>query len=438
MHLFYFVFLFFCCISEIPRLPTPVADLLQVEADLGVGDFRVGQPITIKFSIKNTQAYAIEGSIMASIATLNRKIIVGYEKNVLLASQQSWEVPLSGQASELGVYLLYVRFTQKSNKARLISKTYIIGYGLQAIEAKTTRAQDFKTFWVNAKAQLAKIVPQYKLTKIPAPSHGLYQAYHLEMKSADNYTIKGIYRVPNKSTKTPALLQLPSLGGLFIDAPSLGENPYRGVPTDFAVLSLNIRAHGKSDSPLIVKDYHQLITYGLADKETYIYKGALLDCMRAIDFLASRPEIDVERIGVEGMSQGGGLGLLLAGLDKRISMCAPDVPFLCDIETLTTDASWASNELKRYQKTQPDISIWALEQNFKYFDTKNVADWITCPVIMSIGLQDWTCPPHTCYATYNKIKSTKQANLYVYGAHDGGGKAHRKLKFEWIREKWKM
>ncbi|TAE06176.1 MAG: hypothetical protein EAZ95_19305 [Bacteroidetes bacterium] len=413
-------------------------DLLKIDVDLGVGNFHVGTPITVKISIKNPQAYAIDGSIMATVATLNRKIIAGHDKPATILPQKTAEVTLSGNASETGIYLLYVRYTQKTTKTKLISKTYIVGSGLHEIASPTTRPADYKTFWANAKAQLAKVAPDYKLTKLPAPAHGLYQAYSLEMKSADNYTIRGVYRVPAKGTNFPAMLQLPSLGGLFVDAPSLGENAYRGTPTDFAVLSLNIRAHGKSDSPFVVKDYHQLITYGLADKDTYFYKGALLDCMRAIDFLASRPEINSEKIGVEGMSQGGGLSLLLAGLDKRISICAPDVPFLCDMETLVADASWASSELKRYQKTVPNVSLWTLEQNYKYFDTKNVAESITCPVIMSIGLQDWTCPPHTCYATYNKIKSTKAVFLYTYGAHEGGGKAHRKLKFDWIREKWGM
>ena len=432
-----FALLFLMCLQH-SRLPTPTLDALKIEVDLGAGNFKIGQQISVKITMQNTQYYAIEGSIMASIATLNRKVIVSYEKPSSIASQQTFQFPLVGTPTEKGVYLLYLRFTSTQDKKKLISKTYIIGYGLHEIDAPITRAGDFKSFWTTAKAQLAKVAPNYKVVKLPTPAHGLYQSYSLEMKSADNYTIKGVYRVPTKGKNFPVLLQIPSLGGLFVDAPSLGENAYRGIPMDFAMLALNIRGHGKSDSPFVIKDYHQVITYGLADKDTYFYKGAVLDCIRAIDFLMTRPEIDTAHIGVEGMSQGGGLSLLLAGLDTRIKICAPDVPFLCNVEQLVADASWAENELKRYQKTVPQISLWALQQNFRYFDTKNVADWITCPVLMSIGLQDWTCPPHTCYATYNQIKSTKEVCLYTYGAHEGGGKLHRKIKFEWIRTQWGM
>ncbi|HRS00800.1 MAG TPA: acetylxylan esterase, partial [Candidatus Sumerlaeia bacterium] len=30
-----------------------------------------------------------------------------------------------------------------------------------------------------------------------------------------------------------------------------------------------------------------------------------MDCVRGVDFLASRPEVDVKKIGAEGGSQGG-------------------------------------------------------------------------------------------------------------------------------------
>ncbi|MCH8832002.1 MAG: acetylxylan esterase [Chloroflexi bacterium] len=44
-----------------------------------------------------------------------------------------------------------------------------------------------------------------------------------------------------------------------------------------------------------------------------------MDCVRGIDFLNSRSEIDSSRIGVWGFSQGGGLTLGIATLDRRMS-----------------------------------------------------------------------------------------------------------------------
>jgi len=47
-----------------------------------------------------------------------------------------------------------------------------------------------------------------------------------------------------------------------------------------------------------------------------------------------------------------------------------------------------------------------------YFDTKNLAPRITCPVLECIGLQDTTCPPHTNIAPYNNLGSTDKTIIY--------------------------
>lgn len=48
-----------------------------------------------------------------------------------------------------------------------------------------------------------------------------------------------------------------------------------------------------------------------------------------------------------------------------------------------------------------------LYRMLSYFDTKNFTDKIKCPLYMSFGLQDNTCPPHTEFAAYNQVRSPK-------------------------------
>ena len=43
-----------------------------------------------------------------------------------------------------------------------------------------------------------------------------------------------------------------------------------------------------------------------------LYAGAFMDCIRGVDFLASRPEVDAARLAVTGGSQGGGLAFATA------------------------------------------------------------------------------------------------------------------------------
>src|SRR5260370_18985274 len=46
--------------------------------------------------------------------------------------------------------------------------------------------------------------------------------------------------------------------------------------------------------------FRSLLTLGIDAPETYIYRSIVADCLRAAEFLLSRPEVDMSRIGVQG------------------------------------------------------------------------------------------------------------------------------------------
>ena len=55
-----------------------------------------------------------------------------------------------------------------------------------------------------------------------------------------------------------------------------------------------------------------------------------------------------------------------------------------------------------------DLDNATMYKFLSYFDTKNLATLVTCPVISAIGLQDPVCPPHTNFAPYNNFKSEEK------------------------------
>ncbi len=56
-------------------------------------------------------------------------------------------------------------------------------------------------------------------------------------------------------------------------------------------------------------------------------------------------------------------------------------------------------------------------RTLSYYDTMNMADRITCPVFMGIGLQDRVCPPSTSFASFNRIRSQKAYRVYPDAGH---------------------
>lgn len=421
-------------------VPKAKDDAGVVQAEIGFangnGVYKSGESLRILYKIKNVSAYTVKANIGGSISSLEGKIFKKLSKYIEIPPKQSKNVYFSYQPSLAGLYNVYLQLSNKSG--RLAANSLKMGYALEKISSPLTRKTDFNQFWQGTKTSLAKISPQFKIIPKPKLNTAYYKVYLIEMKSLGYHTVKAWYRVPVRGKNHPIVLQLPSLGGSFYNVQSLGKRPKHGVPLDFAVLSLNIRGHGNSKGNIKVSaDFKDYITIGLAKKSTYIYRGAIADCIRSIDFIYTRPELNKSKLVVEGASQGGALSLMVAGLDRRVNLCCPDVPFLSDIDNLLQSAKWVKKAVTNYMKAN-NITLWRAKYNLSYFDTKNFADKITAPVYMSVGLQDWTCPAMTSLASYNKIKSSKSCEIYPKGKHGGGGAVHRKKKFNWIRKQFGM
>jgi cephalosporin-C deacetylase-like acetyl esterase len=212
---------------------------------------------------------------------------------------------------------------------------------------------------------------------------------------------------------------------------------YVNYGEDFIGFGLNIRGHGNSTDD-VNPGFPGYILTNLQDKEKYIYRGAYMDCIRGIDFLFSRPEVDTTRVAVEGASQGGALTYVTAALDnERIAVCAPQVPFLSDFEHYFKVATWPGNEFINFVENEKRMTWEEVYRTLSYFDIKNLAPMIRAPLVMGVGLVDDVCPPHINFAAYNNVTSEKKYVVYPQAGH-GLPDDYYRVKMEWIRTKLGM
>lgn len=207
----------------------------------------------------------------------------------------------------------------------------------------------------------------------------------------------------------------------------------------YCVLAVDVRGQsGDSTDPKAYPGGHATgwMTMGITDPDHYYYRGAYVDCVRALDVACAQPEVDPHRIGITGGSQGGALTLAVAALDsrKRPRVALADVPYLCHFRRAVEVASQAPfTEIATYLRQQPSREN-AAYRTLSYFDCMNLADRIECPVLMSIALQDVICPPSTCFAAYNHLTvATRHVNVYPYNGHEGNA-AHVYSKLAWARK----
>ena len=204
----------------------------------------------------------------------------------------------------------------------------------------------------------------------------------------------------------------------------------------YTVIAVDVRGQaGDSSDPGNYPGGHVSgwMTSGITSPQTYYYRGAYVDCVRALDFAVAQPEVDPDRIGVLGVSQGGGLSLAVAALDPRPKLSMPEVPFLCHFRrALEVTNQNPYQELAVYVNRYPDREE-TVYRTLTYFDNLSLADRITCPVLMTVGLQDLVCPPSTVFAVYNRLSSSeKDLRVYPYGVHEGFA-SHHEQKLAWAR-----
>jgi len=170
-----------------------------------------------------------------------------------------------------------------------------------------------------------------------------------------------------------------------------------------------------------------------ASREDYFYYGIILAANRAVDWAASRPGVDLKHVRYSGGSQGGGFGLILTGLNKRIRLASIAVPAITDLlgdRVSSREAGWP-----RLIDGQLPENKDAASKNAPYFCGVNFARQIDVPVGFVVGFIDTVCPPHAGYAAYNVCPSKKKAIFDSIGwGHDASkGKGGPALA-KWIAE----
>jgi cephalosporin-C deacetylase len=383
--------------------------------------------VNLQVSMKNDFTKTLDGKLVIRIVSDFNKEIAQVEKPVKLKSKKSAVLSFPVPALEPGFYKAYVTF---SNEMVTKKTSFMFGYEPEKIVSPLNQQPDFANYWSRAKKELAAVDPQFKVIKIDSLCTSKRNIYLVEMRSLGNNLIRGWYSAPTAPGKYPAVMQVQGYSSTIVPE-------YVNYGDDLIGFGLNIRGHGNSKDD-VNPGFPGYLQYFLTDKELYIYRGAYMDCVRGVDFLFSRPEVDTTRVAVEGASQGGALTFATAALNNtRIKACAPQVPFLSDFKDYFQVASWPGNEFINYVEVEKKQTWDQVYTTLSYIDIKNLAPWIKAPMLMGAGLVDNVCPPHINFAAYNQVKTAKEYVVYPLSGH-GLPQDFYVKKMAWIRAQFGM
>ena len=249
-------------------------------------------------------------------------------------------VPLDGLVVEGGT-MKEPGFLRCIVTTEVAGKTYrglaTAAFEPEKIQAVAQEPADFDAFWKKQLEELAKHPVEPVLTPMPEASTDKVNVYHVSFRTIGpdwmrtKPRIYGILSEPVAPGKYPAVLKVPGAG----------VRPYSGDKgwAERGAIVLEIGIHGiPVNLPQNVYDVlaagalNGYWTFNSDNRETYYYHRVYLSCVRANDFLTSRPNWDGKNLAVTGASQGGQLTIVTAALDPRVTAIAAIHPAGCDFE----------------------------------------------------------------------------------------------------------
>lgn len=300
---------------------------------------------------------------------------------------------------------------------------------LKAYAGRNPRPHDFDAYWDKALAEQQATDPNVEL--IPSRIQSSFaDCFHLHFTGVGGARIHAKYLRPKQSAYPhPAVLQFHGYSGNSGD----WQDKLGLVSQGYSVAAMDCRGQGgiSEDTGGVVKGntHRGHIIRGLDDSpEKLYYRSVYLDTVQLARVVMAMPDVDADRVGATGWSQGGGLTLACAALEPRIAKAAPVYPFLCDYQRVWEMdlASGAYEELKTFFKMFDPLHERETEvfTRLGYIDNQHLASRIQAEILMPVGLMDTICPPSTQFAAYNKITSPKELLIYPDFGHEGLPGAH--------------
>jgi cephalosporin-C deacetylase len=282
----------------------------------------------------------------------------------------------------------------------------------EKIQRAIPEPRDFDAFWAAKIKALRKVPARPVLTEKPSEKDGVDFAI-LRMDHLDGRHVWGQVAKPRDAggKKYPGLVIL-----------QWASPPYplhKSWVTDRAAegwLAVNIEPHDvMPDQPQSYYDAlpNELKAYNTIetrDRDRNYFLYMYLADIRAVDYLASRPDWDGRTLVVMGTSMGGQQGLCTAGLHPKVTHLLVNVPAGADVN------GTAHGRKTGYPFWDPSDA--KVMDTAAYFDTANCAARIKVPSLVSMGFIDTATTPVSIWAAFNQIKGPKEAAVMPDSPHN--------------------
>lgn len=285
----------------------------------------------------------------------------------------------------------------------------------------SNKPNDFESFW-EKRIQIADSIKlEYSLNKIEFLNKDA-NYYELTFKSIDGELIYAKYICPNNSKKSPIVLEFHD----YKEASKGWHNLTRYIGIGYSILAMDCRGQGgktndsyKSKGPTVLGHLIQ----GIDDSiENLYYCKVYLDGYVLSRIAKDLSNTDNEKLITFGKGQGAAIGAFVARFNKNVKKCSMQYPYLSDfrrVYEMGYDENYYEGIRYYFRWFDP---LHNNENKFfeklEYINIVNLAENLTCELLLGTGLLDTLCLPSTQYAFYNNAKCKKKHLVFEKYGHE--------------------
>ena len=237
----------------------------------------------------------------------------------------------------------------------------------------TATPAGFDAFWDGIDADLAAMPAAPESEISPLHSTDLSTTYKVHLTSIGPYRIEVFLSIPDGEGPFPALFLAPGYGSV-VTPPSYDDR------MRYVAMSVRYRGTRGADRPY-AGTFPGLLTDGIANANSWVYRGILADTFRAFEYLTSLPMVDPGRVAVNGND----IGVLVAARRPGVTALSVTAPFFYRLaEVYPRTEAYPFEEINDYLRESPDRAD-TVNATLALFDPLNHASRVTTDTFISVG-----------------------------------------------------
>jgi cephalosporin-C deacetylase len=174
-----------------------------------------------------------------------------------------------------------------------------------------TKPDGFEQYWEGTLEELAGLPARTEVELVAMRETDYATAYGVHFTGLGSYRLFAYLSIPKGEGPFPALYYTAGYGSVVTPIPQGASNEIRSRHVTFSIAA---RGSRNADKPYAAA-FPGLLTDGIEHPAAYRLRGIAADCVRGLEVLLARPEVDTSRVVLIGAD----MALLTAGLASGVS-----------------------------------------------------------------------------------------------------------------------